>query len=146
MLETNINDGVSDAKGAVVRIRKLKEQANARAEKSSNPAVRKAVESFTARLTDIEGEIYQHRNQSNQDPLNYPIRLNNKLAALQRTVESGDARPTDQSYAVFKELSGHLDKQLARLDAFVSTELPALNKLLAEHQLEPIEDDSSGTR
>ncbi len=53
----------------------------------------------------MEGEIYQYRNRSSQDPLNYPIRLNNKLAALQGIVESGDARPTDQSYAVFKDLS-----------------------------------------
>ena len=70
-----------------------------------------------SRLTEIEGEIYQYRNRSSQDPLNYPIRLNNKLAALQGIVESGDYKPTDQSYAVFKDLSARLDKQLAQLDA-----------------------------
>ena len=54
--------------------------------------------------------------------------MNNKLAALQGIVESGDYKPTDQSYAVFKELSAQLDPQLARLDALVRTELTALNK------------------
>ena len=84
---------------------------------------RSAAQALIDKLTDVEGEIYQHRNRSSQDPLNYPIRLNNKLAALQGIVESGDYRPTDQSYAVFKELSGRLDKELARLDALVKTDL-----------------------
>ena len=70
----------------------------------------------------MEGEIYQYRNRSSQDPLNYPIRLNNKLAALQGIVESGDAKPTDQSYAVFKDLSARLDKELARLEAVVKAD------------------------
>ena len=63
--------------------------------------------------------------------------------ALQGTVESGDARPTDQAYAVFKELSGRLDKQLARLDGMLKTELPAFNKQLTDRKLEPIKDESS---
>jgi photosystem II stability/assembly factor-like uncharacterized protein len=140
-LAKQISDRVTEANSAVIRIRNLKSQAGQRADKASAPAVKTAAESFAKRLTDIEGEIYQYRNQSSQDPLNYPIRLNNKLAALQGTVESGDARPTDQSYAVFKELSGRLDKQLARLEGFLKTELPAFNKVLSDQKLEPIKDD-----
>ncbi len=64
-------------------------------------------------MTAVEGEIYQYRNRSSQDPLNYPIRLNNKLAALQGVVEAGDNRPTDQAQAIFKDLSARLDKELA---------------------------------
>jgi hypothetical protein len=90
------------------------------------------------RLTNIEGEIYQYRNQSSQDPLNYPIKLNNKLAALEGVVESADARPTDQSYQVFKDLSARLDAQIARLDAVLKTDLPAFNKLLAGRKLEAV--------
>jgi hypothetical protein len=48
-------------------------------------------------VTGIEGEIYQYRNQSSQDPLNFPIKLNNKLAALQGVVESADSKPTDRA-------------------------------------------------
>ena len=140
-LAKQINDRVTEANAAVTRIRNLKSQAAQRASSTSSQAVKTAAESFATRLTDIEGEIYQHRNRSSQDPLNYPIRLNNKLAALQGTVESGDARPTDQSYAVFKELSGRLDTQLARLEGFLKTELPAFNKILIEQKLEPIKDD-----
>ena len=95
---------------------------------------------MTDKLTSVEGEIYQYRNRSNQDPLNYPIRLNNKLAALQGVVECGDARPTDQSYAVFKDLSARLDKELGRLDALVTSDLGAVNKLLVDRKMEPIKD------
>ena len=139
-LAKQINDKVSLANGTVVRIRALKSQIAERAAKDQT--LKAAADAFAAKLTDIEGEIYQYRNQSSQDPLNFPIRLNNKLAALQGTVESGDARPTDQSYAVFKELSGRLDTQLARLDGMLKTELPAFNRLLSERKLEPITDNS----
>jgi hypothetical protein len=70
--------------------------------------------------------------------LNYPIKLNNKLAALLDVVESADARPTAQSYDVFKDLSARLDAQVARLDGVLKTDVPALNKLLASRKLEPI--------
>ena len=98
------------------------------------------MQSLADALTSIEGEIYQYRNRSNQDPLNYPIRLNNKLAALQGVVEMGDVKPTDQSYAIFKDLSERLDKEIARLDAAVRTDLAALNKQLSAQKLDPIVD------
>jgi hypothetical protein len=56
------------------------------------------------------------RNRSNQDPLNFPIKLNNQIAALMRVIEAGDAKPTDQSYTVYKELTERLQKLKARLD------------------------------
>jgi len=58
-------------------------------------------------------------------------------------VESGDARPTDQSYAVFKELSGRLDKEFARLDALMKSDLPAFNTMLTAAKLEPIKESGS---
>ena len=86
----------------------------------------------------MRGRFTRTRNQSSQDPLNYPIRLNNKLAALMGVVESGDARPTDQSYAVFKDLSAQLDAQLSKLDGLMRADLPAFNKLLAGSHLQPV--------
>ena len=139
-LAKQINDKVSLANATVIRIRDLKAQIAERASKSPDAQLKRAADAFTAKLTDIEGEIYQYRNQSNQDPLNYPIRLNNKLAALQGTVESGDSRPTDQAYLVFKELAARLDKQLARLEGMLKTELPAFNALLAGLALPGVED------
>ena len=72
--------------------------------------------------------------------MNFPIKLNNKLAALQGIVEFGDNQPTAQSYAVFKELSGRLDLQLGRLETLAKTELAAFNKRLAARRITAVED------
>ncbi|MBA2686518.1 MAG: hypothetical protein H0U64_00310 [Gemmatimonadaceae bacterium] len=81
------------------------------------------------RLGAIEAEIYQVKNQSGQDPLNYPIRLNNKIAGLAGVVSGVDARPTDQSYAVFKILSAQLDSRLAAMKTEMAS-LAAINAKL----------------
>jgi hypothetical protein len=160
-LAMQIRDRLSQANETVVKIRALKDQINDRWAKVTEKAVGKlpagpgvgarskvlkgtdaklvdAATSLITELSDIEGEIYQYRNQSSQDPLNYPIKLNNKLAALAGVVGSADARPTAQSYDVFKDLSARLDAQVARLDAVLKTDVPAFNKLLAGKKLEPV--------
>ncbi len=137
-LAKQINDKVSAANEAVIRIRAVKDQIAARLPKTTDARIKAAGDDLTSKLTSIEGEIYQYRNRSSQDPLNFPIRLNNKLAALQGLVETGDYRPTDQSFAVFKELSGRLETQLAALDALLDSDLAAFNKLLAKKKLEPV--------
>lgn len=72
--------------------------------------------SFHEQLTAIEEALYQTKNQSPQDPLNFPIRLNNRLSSLRRSVETGEARPTDAAYRVFEELSAELSVLLNQLD------------------------------
>ena len=80
------------------------------------------------------------RNRSPKDPLNYPVKLNNRIAALQRVVESSEARPTDQSYTVFALLSDELAAAMAKLAAALNVESPALNVALAARQLAPVEN------
>jgi hypothetical protein len=124
----------------VMRIRSLKEQITERIGKATDGAIKTAGQSLIDKLTAVEGEIYQYRLRSGQDPLNFPIRLNNKLAALQGTVESGDYRPTDQAYAVFKELSARLDREIARLAALVTNDLSAFNRRLERAGLTAVKD------
>ena len=69
-----------------------------------------------SRGADLSGEELQ----SSQDPLNFPIKLNNKIAALQGIVESADVKPTEQTYSMFRTLSNRLDEQLQKLDATVT--------------------------
>ena len=64
-------------------MRSVKDQIAARLTKTSDAKIKLTGNALIETLTAIEGEIYQYRNRSSQDPLNYPIRLNNKLAALQ---------------------------------------------------------------
>ena len=76
-------------------------------------------------VTEVEEAIYQTKNKSGQDPLNYPIRLNDKLSGVLSNVSSGDFRPTKQSYEVFNMLAKQLDDQLAKLNKLMPPEKPA---------------------
>ncbi len=77
------------------------------------------------------------RNRSGQDTLNFQIKLNNLIAALGRTVTTGDNKPTDQSYVVFKELNERLATQQKRLSDAL-TALPELNRLVEGKGLKPV--------
>jgi photosystem II stability/assembly factor-like uncharacterized protein len=135
-LASRINGRVNEANEAVLRLRHIKRQVAERVKATT--ALEADATALTTMLTDIEGEIYQHRNRSSQDPLNFPIRLNNKLAALQGVVEAGDGAPTAQSVAVFDDLSTRLDQQIRRLDAALAKEVAAFNATLVSRQLAPI--------
>lgn len=129
---------VSQANEAVLLIRGVRQQAEALAPRAPAP-VRTAIDRLGQRLGAIEGEIYQVRNSSRQDPLNYPIKLNDKLAGLIGVVDSAEAAPTDQARATFADLSGKLDAQLAALEQVLATELPPLNASLGKAGLPAIE-------
>ncbi len=139
-LAMQIRDKTSAANEAVIRIRAIRKQLDDRLKQAGNRAAKltPAADALKTKLSAVEEEIYQVRNQSGQDPLNFPIKLNNRLAALRRSVETGDARPTDASYAVFKELSAELSAQLARLADVERTDLAAFNKRLAAAKLQPV--------
>ena len=137
-LASQISAKVTAANSAVLRIRDLKDQIGDRSGKANDAKIKTAGDALTTKFTDVEGEIYQYRNRSGQDPLNFPIKLNNKLAALQGIVESGDYRPTDQSFAVFKDLSAQLEAQLRRLDQLIEGDLAAFNQQLTKKKLQPV--------
>ncbi|MFL5605959.1 MAG: glycosyl hydrolase, partial [Gemmatimonadaceae bacterium] len=79
----------------------------------------------------VEERIYQVRNQSGQDPLNFPIKVNNRLATLLAMVERGDARPTNNMPEIFGILSTELGQYTARLTQVWNTDLAATNAELA---------------
>jgi len=96
------------------------------------------------KLSAVEENLYQVRNRSGQDPLNFPIKLNNRIAALGRSVQTGEARPTAASYVVYRELSAELDVQLRQLDRLIGADVASFNRLLADRNLDRIQADSRG--
>lgn len=120
----------------MIRIRDLRRRITERLDRSDDPAVRELAQGFIDEMTAVEEELYQVRNESPQDPLNFPIKLNNRLATLRRIVENGQARPTEGAYRVFNELSVELERHVARLDRAVDTQLPRLNELLRARGLD----------
>jgi hypothetical protein len=140
-LAMTVRSKTSQANEAVLLVRGIKAQIadrRTKADAAKAAAVVKALDDLDQALSAIEGEIYQTRLQSSQDPLNFPIKLNNKIAALQGVIESADVKPTEQSYSVFRTLSNRLDEQLSKLDGAVKTRMPAVNQQLQRQKLDPL--------
>jgi photosystem II stability/assembly factor-like uncharacterized protein len=134
-----IRDKVTETHEAILQIREARKQIDdvvARSkDQKGGKEIAEAAKALNARMKEIEETLYQTKNQSNQDPLNYPIRLNNKLAALTGVAASADAVPTAQTYAVYEELVAKINAQLQKLEAVVKTDLPAFNKVVREQEI-----------
>ncbi|MFT5737350.1 MAG: hypothetical protein ACI9SG_001699 [Maribacter sp.] len=129
-LSKDIMGRTDKANRTVIEIRKIKKQLAAVKEKVASGDWKKTIAPFLSEISAIEEDLYQVKNQSNQDPLNFPIKLNNRLASLRRSVENGDAKPTDGAYKVFKELSLELDTHLVQLSTVMDKHQPKLNSVL----------------
>ncbi len=136
-----IRDKVSEANEAVISMRYVKSEIDARLKQAPAQAVQEltgAGRSLADTLTGVEAEVYQIKNQSSQDPLNYPIKLNNKLAALTGVVASAPGKPTAQAVQVFDELVGKLGVQTQKMDAIYISDLKKFNELLKKYNLPEI--------
>ena len=133
-----IRDKVNEANSAVIKIRDLKKQVADRLGKSSDAKLKSVGDSLTAKLSAVEEEIYQVRNQSGQDPLNFPIKLNNRLASIMGVVTRGDTRPTGNAAPIFTDLKAELKIQADRLQTVIDKDLAALNAELKRLGLETI--------
>jgi hypothetical protein len=134
-----IRDKVTESHNAILQIRDVRKQVDdllkRLAGQPSYKVINDAATALKKNLASVEESLYQTKNQSSQDPLNYPIRLNNKLAALAGVVQSADAAPTDQSYAVYEEIVVQIDAQLAKLSQIMKTDVPAFNQLVRDQNI-----------
>ncbi len=138
-LSLKIRDKLSETHNAILQIRDVRKQVEDLLKRVAGQANFKVVNdagtALNKNLTTIEETLYQTKNQSNQDPLNYPIRLNNKLAALGGVVVSAEAAPTAQSYAVYDELVTQIDAELQKLAQLMRTDVPAFNQLVRDQNI-----------
>jgi len=137
-LALEVRDKVTQANQAVIDIRSIKAEVDDRQGKTDNAEIHEQGDLVKDKLGDVESDIYQVRNESRQDPLNFPIKINNKLAALLSGVSQGDFPPTEQSRDVFARLDGLLQEEMTRLQLIIDQDLARLNELLQEEGLDPI--------
>jgi hypothetical protein len=103
-----------------------------------NPAAKKVVDTaqdLTKKLSAVEEELYQVKNQASEDPLNYPIRLNNRIAALLGVVEQTDTAPTKQSNMVFEDLASEVNVHLNAARKLLSDDIVSFNKLVRDSNI-----------
>ena len=89
----------------------------------------------------IENNIHMTKNQSRQDPLNYGIRINNRLAFLLADSQRGDYPPTDQSKAFFSVLIKELDKEIAALNNLMQKNIKAINQKVSSDKIQMISSE-----
>lgn len=136
---SDINATINKAHESIKKIRNVSGQLDAftkqyKGDETTKDLVVKAKE-MKERLGEVEKALYQTKNRSNQDPLNFPIKLTNKLGHLNSLVAIDDFPPTAQDIAVKNELTEKINEQLEVFNDVMSTELKAFNAAFNDLQL-----------
>src|SRR5258708_5055105 len=99
-LSLKIRDKLNETHNAIIQIRDVKKQVDdlvkRLAGQPNSKPIADAGAALIKKMTEVEEALYQTKNQSSQDPLNFPIRLNNKLAALGGVVSQSEAARNQQ--------------------------------------------------
>jgi hypothetical protein len=113
----------------ITKVKKqIKQLKTAISDKEKNKEIIELADKIVKELTEYENVLYQTKSKSNQDPLNFPIRLNNKLAHLNSLSSIGDFKPTDQSVEFKNEITKQIDLELAKIYIVFDTAISELNK------------------
>jgi photosystem II stability/assembly factor-like uncharacterized protein len=139
-LASQIRDKVNEANNAIIQIRRIKRELADRVDKSKSADVKAIADELRKELTAVEEDVYQVRNQSNQDPLNFPIKTNNRLASLLRAVTTGDGKPVGNAVPIFNDLKAELKTETDRLQRTLTTYLPRFNQLAQRLGIEQISE------
>jgi photosystem II stability/assembly factor-like uncharacterized protein len=132
-----VRDKLNETHDAIRRIREVRAQLDGMRERladqegnqDANDELLDAAKALDKKMTAVEEALYQTKNRSPQDPLNFPIRLNDKLNALATSAGRGDYRPTDQQVAIKNRLTAAIDAELTKLREIWEKDLPAFNEL-----------------
>jgi photosystem II stability/assembly factor-like uncharacterized protein len=136
---TDVNNTVDKAHKSIKKIRNINSQLEAFQEQyKDDDAIKDLVDrakELSESFSEIEKALYQTKNRSGQDPLNFPIRLTNKLAHLNSLVGMDDFPPTQQDVAVKNELSAAIAIELAKFDKLISEEISSFNATFNQKKL-----------
>ncbi len=151
-LELQMRDKLSQTNQAVIQIRDVKKQIDdltARLKAAGDTAKSKAVidraKELSDELTAIEEALYQTKNRASEDPLNFPVKLNNKLAALLSAVGEADGQPTASQQQVYEDLATGINAQINKLKQAMDSGVPALNKAVHDQDIPAITIKTAGT-
>ncbi len=135
-----VRDKLSAANQGVIDIRAIKPQINELSDKfeAQHEDIEKLISKISIDLKRIEENLYQTQNESGQDPLNFPIRLNNKVGHLGSIMGVGDNKPTDQALKFYDEVGAEIDAELAQLEKIKTEDLDLLNKMINNQKIKAI--------
>jgi hypothetical protein len=134
----NVLNKFNETQKAIKDIRALRSQINSFISlqgKDVPKDIKAMADSINKSLTGIEETLYQTKSKSGQDPLNYPIKLNDKLSGVFNSANSGNFAPSKQSSEVYAELAMQIDKELNKFKLIKQTSIPAFNEAVRQKAL-----------
>ena len=129
----DVRDKLSEAHQAVIDVRTVREDLaylEGKLDDDAPERLREAIALLRQDMSVIENNIHETRNEAYQDPLNFGIKLNNRLAYLATHESAGDFPPTDQAVAYYGEVAAQIDGEIASLRALFEDRIPELNRML----------------
>ena len=137
-LTRDVGSGLEAVHTAIKQIRSIREQAGFILEKTKNKeynnSLKSSFEAMDKKLAAIEGELIQTMNESGQDPINYPPKLDNQFAYLMSLVNSQDSKPTAGCYQRLEDLKKEFQSQKVQLDSILEKDLKEFNRMLEKEK------------
>ena len=131
-----VRDEVSRANQTIVDIRKVKNDLDYLLTKvSDKPQILAIINDFKNDLYVIENKIHMTKNQSRQDPLNFGIRINNRIAFLLADSQRGDYPPTDQSIEFFNVIKKELEIEISNFKKVLNTYTMQINNMIEDNNI-----------
>lgn len=134
-----VRDKLSEAHQAIIDIRNTRKDLKYLKDKLGDDPkyaeIIKTADELDKEMTVIENNIHETRNEAYQDPLNFGIKLNNRLAYLATHESRGDFRPTEQGIEYKKEVSGQIDSELNNLNTLFEKKISDINRMVQEKQV-----------
>ena len=135
-----INKTISKAHQAIKKIRKTKlkltEFLNTFSDNKDAKSIIEKANFLIDSLSKVENMLYQTKNESRQDPLNFPIKLTNKLGHIANLVTMNDFPPTDQDKKLMVELTEKIDKEIEIFNKLMTNDVSEFNLSFKKLQLD----------
>ena len=129
-----VRDEVSNANQTIIDIRKIKNDLEYIKNKvSGKRQIVDLINEFKGKLEVVENNIHMTKNQSRQDPLNFGIRINNRLAFLLADSQRGDYPPTNQAIQFFNQVKGELNDEISSFKKILNTYTLQLNNMIDDN-------------
>ena len=135
-LHLRVRDKLSETHDAINTLRNIRQQAEGwmrrSSERQDHDAIASAALSIIEKLAPIEDELTQSKAKTRQDTMNWPVKLNGKLAWLSAVISSSQSAPTNQTYELFEDLVQRINEQLHRLKEIIDTDVVEFNQMMSE--------------
>jgi photosystem II stability/assembly factor-like uncharacterized protein len=137
-LAIKVHNKVNEVSKATKQIRSVRDQLSSFVDAIEDSAEAKPFKNLSKpiidSLTTIEDALHNSKIKAGEDDLRYPMRLEEKLGALNGSVIASDTKPTTSMYDSYQSLSARIDIQLQKLKEIIDKKIPAFNEAAKTRQ------------